>query len=90
MTIKLFTKPGCYGCRQAKELFQKYSINVELFEITDPIIEVRILEEAAYYEVLRPGITFPQIFIEDDDENIIRSYNGTVPESKDIEDLLKK
>ena len=80
--ILLFGKPGCPNCEKQKEVFEGrlYDVEWEYIDITKRQEDVEV--KIDYYEI---GESLPHIIIEDEDHEILFSYNGMLAPKKVVE-----
>ena len=82
-TVKIFIKPGCARCPQAKQAGQalkEEGYRVEEFDVATP----DGLAEGAFYSVQAT----PTIIVEDEQEEVIGDFRGEVPPIQDLRDML--
>lgn len=80
MRVKLFYKPGCPKCPEAKELLDKVGNPVEEFNIEN----VDGLAEATYYGIA----STPSIVVLDENNNEQIVWKGTVPTKEELSKWL--
>jgi glutaredoxin len=83
-SIKIFTKSECPKCPAAKEIggiLQQEGLEVLYYDVETP----HGLAEAAFYSVL----STPTIIIEDEHEQIVAGWRGSVPTLQEIEGLIR-
>ncbi len=82
-TIKLFVKEGCGLCPSAKEVGSQLSREGHQVLCYD-LDTADGLAEASYYGVL----STPTMIIEDDNENLLADFRGTVPTFQQVKNTL--
>ncbi len=81
--VKIFTKRACPKCPAAKEVGNR--LKREGVRVIDYDLEsVEGLAEAAFYEVMAT----PTIIVEDEEDNEVVAWRGTVPTPQEIEGVL--
>jgi len=82
-TVKIFTKPGCARCPQAKQAGA--ALREEGFRVAEFDVETTDgLAEGAFYSVQAT----PTVIIEDRNEVIIGDFRGEVPPIETLRDML--
>ncbi|MBU1121038.1 MAG: thioredoxin family protein [archaeon] len=83
MNAKIFWKEGCPNCPAAKELGKKLEekIKVEYLNIE----EVDGLAEASFHGVM----STPTLIVLDENEKVLKQWNGEVPKEEEIKELIK-
>jgi len=82
-TVKVFVKEGCYLCPSAKEVglrLEEEGLRVECYDIGT----AGGLAEASYYGIL----STPTMIVEDDSENLLADFRGTVPTVQQVKSAL--
>jgi hypothetical protein len=82
-TIKLFVKEGCGLCPSAKEVGSRLTQEGHQVLCYD-LDTADGLAEASYYGVL----STPTMIIEDDNENMLADFRGTVPSLQQVKNTL--
>ncbi len=83
MKIKLFWQPNCPKCPKAKELcdeLEKEGVVVERYNTA----ERDGLAEASFYSIA----TTPVILLVDDNEDVIKSWQGEMPTKKEVVECI--
>ena len=82
-TIKLFVKEGCGLCPSAKEVGSRLTqegLQVQCYDLDT----ADGLAEASYYGIL----STPTMIIEDDNEQLLADFRGTVPTVQQVKKVL--
>jgi len=83
--IKIFYKDDCPMCPNAKSLqkgLQKHNVNTLSYNVGT----AEGLAEATYYRVM----ALPTIVIEDEEENLLKEWRGSVPKMEEVLSIVNK
>ncbi|MCX8021844.1 MAG: hypothetical protein N2745_03635 [Syntrophorhabdaceae bacterium] len=84
-TVKIFYKDDCPLCPSAKKLkdnLKQHMVNTLSYNVGT----AEGLAEATFYRVM----ALPTILIEDDGENLVKEWRGTVPKIEEVLYIVNK
>ena len=83
MMVKMFTQASCPRCPAAKKVVTQvaHKVQVEEFDIKTP----DGLAEALSFGIMAT----PSVVILDEEENVVKEWNGVAPTLEEINTLLK-